>query len=189
MDELYLLKKQLDEINKKIPKYEIDDEYIYHPGKDSAEEINLEEESEIDYLIKCIHNSMERRNKTDSRGRSILSQIQPNRLYTHKESSHRRQTAQENTGSDEKSICRSHSYGRRKSTNHQPLFHSYNNHPKSHQGSFEKGCQSRNHDTWQIGYCIYPGCYILYSQQAEEERSRYLCVQRRIPPFQDYDGG
>jgi hypothetical protein len=35
-------------LNEGRDKYEINDEYIYHPGKDSAEEINLEEESEID---------------------------------------------------------------------------------------------------------------------------------------------
>lgn len=35
-------------LNEGMEEYEIDDEYIYHPGKDSSNVINLEEDSEID---------------------------------------------------------------------------------------------------------------------------------------------
>ena len=35
-------------LNEGMDDYEIDDEYIYHPGEDSSNEINLEDEAEID---------------------------------------------------------------------------------------------------------------------------------------------
>lgn len=35
-------------LNEGMDEYEIDDEYIYHPGEDSSNEINLEDEAEID---------------------------------------------------------------------------------------------------------------------------------------------
>ena len=35
-------------LNENTDDYEIDDEYIYHPGKDSSETVNLEDEAEID---------------------------------------------------------------------------------------------------------------------------------------------
>ena len=35
-------------LNEGMDEYEIDDEYIYHPGEDSSNEINLEDDAEID---------------------------------------------------------------------------------------------------------------------------------------------
>ena len=44
-------------LNEGMDEYEIDDEYIYHPGEDSSNEINLEDEAEIDeeFIIEIVN--------------------------------------------------------------------------------------------------------------------------------------
>lgn len=65
-------------LNEGRDKYEIDDEYIYHPGKDSAEEINLEEESEIDedFIIETdINEKLDQKSETVNEPQPYESEI------------------------------------------------------------------------------------------------------------------
>ena len=65
-------------LNEGRDKYEINDEYIYHPGKDSAEEINLEEESEIDedFIIETdINEKLDQKSETVNEPQPFESEI------------------------------------------------------------------------------------------------------------------